>query len=151
VNKYAALILMLFFWLPSSAQKWYAINKNDVGIMLLGAVSGAADGVNQNLTHLRWGSGLEFWDVKTSWKNKYKDWDAGNTDAAIFGSKTIFVAFTDGFHLTRMIDRTAMLLSVAISTADMRQYPKKDRWKVVAKKMILSAVSNRLAFNIIYK
>jgi len=50
-----------------------------------------------------------------------------------------------------MIDRTAMLLSVAISTADMRQYPKKDRWKVVAKKMILSAVSNRLAFNLIYK
>lgn len=149
--KYAALILMLFFWLPSVAQKWYAINKNDVGIMLLGAVSGAADGVNQNLTHLRWGGGKEFWDVKTSWKNKYKDFDNGNTDARFWGSKTIFVGFTDGFHLTRMIDRTAMLLSVAISTADMRQYEKKDRWKVVAKKMILSAVSNRLAFNLIYK
>ena len=65
------------------AQKWYSITKNDAAIFALGAVSGAADGVNQNLAHWRWGKGKQFWDVKTSWKNKYKDFDAsrGHSDA----------------------------------------------------------------------
>jgi hypothetical protein len=107
--------------------------------------------VNQNLAHWRWGKGKPFWDVQTSWKNKYKDWDAGDKSARYWGSKTIFVAFTDGFHLTRMIDRSAMLLSVGISAAELNEYPKKDRWKVIAKKAFLSGISNRLAFNLIYK
>jgi hypothetical protein len=50
-----------------------------------------------------------------------------------------------------MIDRSAMLLSVGISGAELTKYPKKDRWKVVAKKALLSGITNRLAFNIIYK
>jgi hypothetical protein len=133
------------------AQKWYKITKNDAAIITLGSVSGIADGVNQNLTHWRWGKGKYFWDVKTSWKNKYKDFDNGNTDARFFGSKTIFVGFTDGYHLTRMIDRSAMLLSVGISAGELKGYEKKDRWKVIAKKILLSGISNRIAFNLIYK
>jgi hypothetical protein len=50
-----------------------------------------------------------------------------------------------------MIDRSAMLLSVGISAGELKQYKKKDRWKLVAKKAILSGISNRLFFNIIYK
>jgi hypothetical protein len=144
-------IFAIFFYLESSGQKWYSITKNDGGIILLGAISGSADGVNQNLAHWRWGRGKPFWDVKTSWKNKYKDFDGGNTDARFWGSKTLFVAFTDGYHLTRMIDRSAMLLSVGISAAELKQYKKKDRWKLFAKKALLSGISNRIAFNIIYK
>jgi hypothetical protein len=151
MKKALVILFSLFLTLPSTAQKWYAITKNDVAIITLGAVSGAADGVNQNLAHWRWGKGKQFWDVKTSWKNKYKDFDNGNTNAAFFGSKTVFVAFTDGYHLTRMIDRSAMLLSVGISAGELKQYKKKDRWKLVAKKAILSGISNRIAFNIIYK
>jgi hypothetical protein len=151
MGKAVIILLALFLSLPSTAQKWYSITKNDVAIIALGAVSGAADGVNQNLAHWRWGKGKAFWDVQTSWKNKYKDFDNGNTDAAFWGSKTIFVAFTDGFHLTRMIDRSAMLLSVGISAGELKQYKKKDRWKIVAKKALLSGISNRIAFNIIYK
>ena len=137
--------------LTSSAQKWYSITKNDAAIIVLGAVSGTADGVNQNLAHWRWGKGKQFWDVKTSWKNKYKDWDGGNTDAAFFGSKTVFVAFTDGYHLTRMIDRGAMLLSIGISAGELAKYNKKDKWKVILKKILLSSISNRIAFNLTYK
>jgi hypothetical protein len=147
----AAIILTMFLPAPLVAQKWYAITKNDAAIIALGAVSGAADGVNQNLAHWRWGKGKPFWDVQTSWKNKYKDFDGGNTEARYWGSKTIFVAFTDGYHLTRMVDRSAMLLSVGISTAELTKYHKKDRWKVVSKKAFLSGMTNRLAFNIIYK
>jgi hypothetical protein len=145
------IILAVILSNPSTAQKWYTITKNDVAIIALGAVSGAADGVNQNLAHWRWGTGKAFWDVQTSWKNKYKDWDGGNTDAAFWGSKTVFVAFTDGYHLTRMIDRTAMLLSVGISAGELSKYEKKDKWKVVLKKIVLSSLSNRIAFNLIYK
>ena len=148
-----AIIIILAVVLSNqcTAQKWYSITKNDAAIFALGAVSGAADGVNQNLAHWRWGKGKAFWDVKTSWKNKYKDFDNGNTDAAFFGSKTIFVAFTDGYHLTRMIDRSAMLLSVGISAGELSKYEKKDKWKVVLKKIVLSSLSNRIAFNLIYK
>jgi hypothetical protein len=145
------IILAVILSNPSTAQKWYTITKNDVAIIALGAVSGAADGVNQNLAHWRWGTGKPFWDVQTSWKNKYKDWDGGNTDAAFWGSKTVFVAFTDGYHLTRMIDRSAMLLSVGISAGELSKYEKKDKWKVVLKKIVLSSLSNRIAFNLIYK
>jgi hypothetical protein len=145
------IILAVILSNPSAAQKWYTITKNDVAIIALGAVSGAADGVNQNLAHWRWGTGKPFWDVQTSWKNKYKDWDGGNTDAAFWGSKTVFVAFTDGYHLTRMIDRSAMLLSVGISAGELSKYEKKDKWKVVLKKIVLSSLSNRIAFNLIYK
>jgi hemolysin activation/secretion protein len=151
MGKAVIILIALFLSLQTTAQKWYAITNNDAAIIALGVVSGAADGVNQNLAHWRWGKGKAFWDVKLSWKNKYKDWDGGNTDAAFFGSKSVFVAFTDGYHLTRMIDRSAMLLSIGISAGELKQYAKKDRWKVVAKKILLSSISNRIAFNIIYK
>jgi len=137
--------------LPTLAQKWYSITNNDIAIITLGLVSGAADGVNQNLTHWRWGKGKSFWDVRTSWKNKYKDFDGGDKSARYWGSKTIFVAFTDGFHLTRMIDRSAMVFSVGISAGELTKYKKKDCWKIIAKKAILSGISNKIAFNIIYK
>jgi len=132
-------------------QKWYKITKNDAAIIVLGAVSGTADGYNQLIVHRKYGQGNQFWDFKTSWKNKYEDWDGGNTDSRFFGSKTVFVAFTDGYHLTRMIDRSAMLLSVGISAGELKEYKKKDRWKVIVKKILLSGVSNRIAFNLIYK
>jgi hypothetical protein len=144
-------IVCLFATKQSTSQEWYKITKNDWGIVALGAVSGSADGVNQNLVHLRWGKGKPFWDAQTSWKNKYKDWDAGDRSERYFGSKTIFVAFTDGFHLTRMFDRNAMYFSVGISAWELNQYKKKDRWKIVAKKALLSGITNRLAFNIVYE
>jgi hypothetical protein len=50
-----------------------------------------------------------------------------------------------------MIDRSAVLVSVGISAGELTKYKKKDRWKLVAKKAFLSGISNRVAFNIIYK
>jgi hypothetical protein len=154
-NKLLSFILVIFLiFAPTAntnAQKWYKITKNDIAIISLGAISGSADGINQNLAHWRWGRGKEFWDVKTSWKNKYKDWDGGDKSARFWGSKTIFVGFTDGFHLTRMIDRSAMLISIGISAGELKDFDKKDQWKVVLKKTLLSALSNKIMFNIIYK
>ena len=148
------LLIALILWLlPAKSQhpKWYKITGNDCLLMGVQSISGASDGVNQNLAHWRWGKGERFWDVKTSWKNKYKDWDAGDKSAAFPGSKTWLVFLTDGFHLTRTIDRTATLFSIGIAAGEIKQYPKKDRWKAITKKVVLSALVNRIAFNIIYR
>jgi hypothetical protein len=145
------IVVLLLMKKPVNAQKWYKITNNDIVLATLGVISGSADGVNQLIVHRNYGQGKDFWDFRTSWKRKYKDFDGGNTDAKYWGSKNIFVAFTDGFHLTRMIDRTGMLVSVGIGAGELQKYPKKDRWKIVAKKMLLSGISNRIAFNIVYQ
>jgi len=85
-----------------------------------------------------------------SWKNKYKNWDEGDTRPAFFGSKTIFVGFTDGFHLSRTVDRAFTLTAICISASELKQYKKKDRWKVLMKKAVISALVNRLAFHLTY-
>ncbi len=146
------LVAVLLFLKPTHAQnKWYKITTNDIVLMGVQGIAGSADGANQNLSHWRWGKGKRFWDVKTSWKNKYKNFDGGDLSAAFPGSKTWLVFLTDGFHLTRTIDRTATLVSIGIAAGEVKQYPKKDRWKVIGKKIVLSAIANRVAFNIIYR
>jgi hypothetical protein len=135
----------------SQAAKWWKITGNDIALMATHAVAGSADGANQNLAHWRWGKGKQFWDVKCSWQNKYKNFEGGDKSAAFPGSKTWLVFLTDGYHLTRTIDRTATLVSIGIAAGSLKRYPKKDIWKVIAKKAILSAIANRIAFNIIYR
>lgn len=45
-----------------------------------------------------------FWNPLVSWKNKYKDGDK-NKGAKFLGSTTIFVLFTDGWHLFGFLER----------------------------------------------
>ena len=145
------LLLLLFTTQAATAQKkWTAISGNDILVYSLMTVSGAADGVNQAIIHHELGRDSQFWDYAKSWKNKYKDFDAGDTRAAFIGSKGIFVGFTDAFHLTRMIDRGFTLGAIAVSASDLKQYKKKDRWKVIAKKIVISTLLNRLTFCLTY-
>jgi hypothetical protein len=141
------LLLILFISQAATAQKkWTAISGNDILVYSFVTVSGAADGVNQAIIHHELGRGNQYWDYAFSWKNKYRDFDAGDTRAAFIGSKGIFVGFTDAFHFSRMIDRGFTLGAICVSAADLTQYKKKDRWKVIAKKLVISTLLNRLAF-----
>ncbi len=144
----AAMLLSLFSY--GQNKDWKHISKNDIAIYSLQTVAGFADGTNQAIIHHGLGAGHPFWDQTVSWKNKYRDFDAGDKRAAFPGSKTYLVAFTDGFHLTRFVDRSATLASVVISVSDLKQYPRKDRWKVLAKKAVLSAFFNRAGFYLSY-
>ena len=145
------LLLLLFISQLATAQKkWTAISGNDIVVYSLMTVSGAADGVNQAIMHHELGRGHQFWDYAISWKNKYKDHDNGDERAAFFGSKSIFVGFTDAFHLTRMIDRGCTLAAISVSASELKQYKKKDRWKVIVKKLAISTLLNRLAFGLTY-
>lgn len=146
------VIIFLVISLPAFGQsKWYKVTSNDWAIIGSQVIAGSADAVNQNLAHYKMGKGKQFWDYHQSWKNKYKNWDTGDISAAYPGSKTWLVFTTDGYHLTRMIDRSATLATIFIAAGELKQYPKKDRWKVMMKKAAISAISNRLMFNIIYK
>lgn len=138
--KYILIIALLF-----STAKAQLFTKNDLLVAGLQFIAGSADGVNQALTHHHWQQGKsKFWDADISWKNKYKDFDKGDMRPAFFGSKSILVAFTDGYHLTRFVDRTATLATIAVSTTELKN------WKIVLKKIIISAISNRAAFYITY-
>lgn len=112
------LLLILLPFLSFGQDKWYKITKNDVvGIIIPQSISGSADGLNQSNAHHKFGEGNPFWDYKTSWKNKYKDFDGGDKSAAFPGSKTWLVFLTDGYHLTRTIDRVAMIATILLITS----------------------------------
>ena len=144
-------LLLLFIGQAATAQKkWTAISGNDIAVYSLMTVSGAADGVNQAIIHHELGLNNQFWDYSKSWKNKYRDFDAGDRRAAFLGSKGIFVGFTDAFHLTRLIDRGCTLAAISFSAGELKQYKKKDRWKVIVKKMVISTLLNRVAFGLTY-
>lgn len=119
---------------------------NDYAIGFLQLISGFAMGLHESIQAGHWGKGHQFWDNQISWKNKYKDYDNGDTRAKFIGSKSVLVGFTDGYHLTNLISNTANIatLSFAIGSKEGRN------WKVIAKKVLIGAVANRAAFHLSY-
>lgn len=107
-------------------------------------LAGSADGVNQAIVHHYLGMGSHFWDFETSWKNKYKDYDEGDLRPAFFGAKSFAVGLTDGYHLTRLIDRAFTTGSIAFALSE------KNNWKSIVKKVIISSMVNRAGFVLTY-
>ncbi len=120
------------------------LNTNDKIVMASQFVSGAADGINQAIQVHGLGAGKSFWDYQTSWKRKYKDFDAGDTRAAYLFSKSAFVAGTDGYHLTRFISRSTMTATIIIDKTDLKS------WKAVVGKLLIMSFANRLGFWLTY-
>jgi hypothetical protein len=122
--------------------------KKDIAIYACQFLAGSADGLNQAVVHHYLGMGNSFWDFQTSWKNKYRNYDKGDLRPAFLGSKSIAVCFTDGFHLTRAINRTFTTGSLAIALSE------KNSFRHIIKKIIISSLVNRagfvLFFNVIY-
>lgn len=60
---------------------------------------------------LPWG---DFWNKSVSWRRKWKD---GNPDKgeAFLGSSTVFVMFTDGWHLAQFFCYTSLCLMAFLS------------------------------------
>lgn len=140
------LFLITTFWATAQDKNWKHISRNDIALASVQFVGGFADGTNQAIIYHRLGRFSPFWDYKYSWKRKYKDFDNGDKREAFALSSSVLVGFTDGNHLTRMIDRNCQLASIVIGFTELRDYPKKDRWKVISKKLLLSVIANRLAF-----
>jgi hypothetical protein len=74
-------------------------------LVVLLALAGAFRAFHDCLTHApaalaKWGP---FWDARTSWQLKYKDYYATGTTPAFPGSTTLLVAFTDAWHLSNLL------------------------------------------------
>jgi hypothetical protein len=147
------LFILLLAANSASAQKWYTITKSDVLLITSSAISGTADGYNQAIIHHHYGQGNQFWDNDSSWMNKYKckcnpNDRGGDASPAYPGSKTWLVWTTDGFHLTRMIDKTFTLVSIGITASEWNTFKGRQRALFIFKKILLSQLANKIAFNL---
>lgn len=52
-----------------------------------------------------------FWNPSISWKNKYKDFDAGDKSPAFPFATTWLVLFTDAWHLFQFVQNVAICLT----------------------------------------
>ncbi len=135
--------------------KWYKPSKQDyIGYSLM-TLSGIVKGYNQAIVHHHWGIGHKFWDNETSWQRKYKRWPEDQS-AAFFGSKGVFVIFTDGSHLTEAINTTFTIGGTGFLVwgmkDELKNIPKRDRWKyVVFRKILLPLALRTAAFEITFK
>lgn len=121
------------------------LTKNDVLVGGIQLFSGFMDGWHEAISSYHWGGGKEFWDAKTSWKRKYTNYDGGITSEKFFFSKSALIFLTDGYHLTRMFNRTGNIATIVIVRNDW-----KKGWKYMVKKAIVLSLVNRLGFVLSY-
>ena len=74
-------------------------------LIALLALAGALRAIHDTLTHspgalARWGP---FWDARTSWTRKYRDYYKDPVTPRFWGSTTVFVALTDAWHLSNLL------------------------------------------------
>jgi len=144
-------IIGLLLFIKTEAQQWWKPTKREAIGYGFFALSGVANGFNQAIEHHSYGIGNPYIDITKSFKRKYKDYDAGNFNAAYFGSKTFFVWTTDAFHLSNTLEKGFLATGIVFDTWDLKselkQYKKKDRWKVIVfKKILLPLLIQNLAF-----
>lgn len=91
-----------------------------------------------------------YFNPEVSWKNKYKDWDNGDTRERFLGSKTIFVGATDFYHLTGIVDHTALIAGTAVIVIG-----EKRKWYEYAIQigggMLIRSAGFSLIYDVIYK
>lgn len=158
--KYILLCLYILIARDTISQKsWNVpfISKSDVYIYSLQFLGGASEGLHEEIVnhypefqrHYP-NADSNYWNPKVSFKRKYKDFNNGDLRPAFFGSKSFLIAFTDAYHATNALTHVSNWVSIAIEFGDLKSYPKKERWKVVAKKLILITLANRIGFKTMY-
>ena len=124
----AVLLLLASYSLPAQEKiadkpKW-KIDKNKIITGSLVFVAGSAKGFNETLqfnykTFEKAFPGVnnQWFDPKVSWRNKY---EGGNPDNGpkSFLSTSVFVMFTDQYHLNNFIQKTAIMTALVIKIGD---------------------------------
>jgi hypothetical protein len=152
---FRVIIILLTVNITFGQNKWYLPNKEEWISYGLTSLSGISFGFNQAIDHHHYGQGKKFIDIDISWKNKYKNWDAGDKREKYFGSKTFLVWTTDAYHLTSVLEKSFLGAGATVNTLNLKRdlelYRKKDRWKVIVfKKVLLPIVFRSLAFELTY-
>ena len=111
-------------------------------LLVLCALAGGFRAVHDCLTHepgalARWGP---FWDARTSWRRKYRDYYNDPKTERFWGSTTVFVFATDAWHLFNALSWACM--DAAVLVAAWQPY----RWYAVA-----GIVLRRVVFEPLYR
>lgn len=131
---------------PPPAPAWYKITKAGKKAMISSAAAGAFYGLNKAIQHHHFGRGNQFWDYNVSWKNKYRDYDAGDTRQAYPMSKNVLVFTTDGYHLSQFAYRSAWFVTLAFAFSDKEA---NNFWGVL-KNTGLCLLTERVFFNVVF-
>jgi hypothetical protein len=108
----------------------------------LQVISGAADAFNQAISQHHYLRGSQFSDPELSTWNKYK---ADHITPRFPGSTTYLVSFTDGYHLSRLIEHAANYTTIALCLTDF-----KENWKNALLNSLILWGTNRLSFEYFY-
>ena len=122
------LLLLASFTLQAQEKtkdklKW-RIDKNKIITGSLIFVAGGAKGFNETLQFNYKifektfpGANKQCFDTKVSWRNKY---EGGNPDngAKSFLSTSVFVMFTDQYHMNNFIQKTAIMSALVIKIGE---------------------------------
>lgn len=90
-------------------------------VLFFTMVAGAAKGVSDTL-QFHYGRSVfasfqneQWWNPEVSWKNKYRDYDSGDTREAYLGSRSLLVWRTDAWHLAQTIETLGWALAVLLA------------------------------------
>lgn len=84
----------------------------------------------------------EFWDPAISWKNKWKD-NNPNNGPAFLGSTTIFVWTTDGYHLSRSLQKAFICSALVFKIGD-----RKQKWYMYFIDFAAFSIAYSIGFNL---
>ena len=109
---------------PKPEKPKWKIDKNKIITGSLVFVGGASKGFNETL-HFNYkafentfpGANEQWFDPKLSWTNKY---EGGNPDngSKYFLSTSVFVMFTDQYHLNNFIHRASLMTALVIKIGE---------------------------------
>jgi len=97
-----------------------------------------------------------FWDPEISWMNKYAGGDPDNGPAFLF-STSLLVAFTDGWHLAKLVFLSSFFLALMIcppfyAIMAFKETPRFSRkWFTLVGYFILDFLLLRLWFGLIFE
>lgn len=87
-----------------------------------------------------------YWNPDISWRNKYKNGDPEQGEA-FWGSSTVFVGVTDGYHLTNCIRNNMVCAAFAFKIGDW----KKRKWYYWVADFVSYSIAYGIGFNVTYE
>ncbi len=93
-----------------------------IAILLLVFIAGMSKGVSDTLqfhypksVFATFANQEQYWNPAISWKNKYKDYDKGDTREAFIFSRSLLVWYTDAWHLAQTIQTLTWALALVLA------------------------------------
>lgn len=103
------LFFSILVLIPTVVMAQYKFQPVPVGLMFIsGASKGTADFLQFHYT-----GNSKFWNPDLSWQNKWKNDDPAQGEKFL-GSSTIFVTFTDGWHMMNTCNKYSTILAITV-------------------------------------